>query len=81
MNEKVTYEMLKKEILRVKNTFVKSVDYFDDYYDKDSDSHYLGLSLLLGKEDGTLTDAEINASMQAIVSAIKASFGLTLRGE
>ena len=81
MNEKVTYEMLKKEILRVKNTFVKSVDYFDDYYDKDSDSHYLGLSLLLGKEDGTLTDAEINASMQAIVSSIKATFGLTLRGE
>lgn len=81
MNGKVTYEELKKEILHVKNSYVQEVYYFDDFTDKETGKEYLGVSLLLGKEDGTLKDKEINASLEAVKTTVRERLGLKLRGE
>lgn len=81
MNGKVTYAQLKKAILSVKNSFVREVDYFDDFTDKVTGERYIGISVLLGKEDGTLNDAEITSSLNNIIGFVKSNLGLTLRGE
>ncbi len=81
MNDKVTYAQLKKQILSIKNTFVKEVDYFDDFTDKLTGERFLGVSLLMGKSDGTLNDVEINSALEAVKNGIKANLGLTIRGE
>ena len=81
MNDKVTYAMLKKQILSIKNSYVKEVDYFDDFTDKVTGERFLGVSLLMAKEDGTLTDVEISSALDAVKNGIKANLGLTIRGE
>ena len=81
MNDKVTYAQLKKQILSIKNSYVKEVDYFDDFTDKFTGERFLGVSLLMGKEDGTLNDVEINSALEAVKNGIKANLGLTIRGE
>ena len=81
LNDKVTYAQLKKAILSTKNSFVREVEYFDDFTDKETGNRYLGVSVLLGKEDGTLNDAEITSSLENIIGFVKSNFGLTLRGE
>ena len=80
MNDKVTFALLKKQILSTKDAFVKSVYYFDDFTDKLTGERYLGISLLLGKENGTLNEAEINAALDAIKNGVKANLGLNIRG-
>lgn len=80
VNDDITYEQIKKKILSLKNTYLKSIYYFDDFKDKDTKERYLGISLLLGKEDGTLNDAEINNTLNIIINELKASLGLTIRG-
>ncbi len=81
INDKVNYALLKKTILSVKSSYVKQVEYFDDFVDKNTNERYLGVSLLLGKEDGTLNDKEISSSLEAVIQAVKANLGLTIRGE
>ena len=81
MNDKVTYAQLKKQILSIKNSYVKEVDYFDDFTDQFTGERFLGVSLLMGKEDGTLNDVEINSALEAVKNGIKANLGLTIRGE
>lgn len=81
MNDKVSFAELKKKILSCKNCYVKKVEYFDDFVDKLTSERYLGVSLTLGKDDGTLNENEINSALNEIKSTIKASFGLTIRGE
>lgn len=81
MNDKVDYQTLKKCIMKVRDSYVKDVLFFDDFKDKESGEHYLGLSLILGKEDGTLKDAEIQSAISNVVNAVKKELSLTLRGE
>ncbi len=81
MNDKVNYALLKKTILHVKDSYVQDVKLFDEFVDKLTGIHYLGISLFLGKEDGTLKDQEITSSIKRITDALKAELGLTLRGE
>ncbi len=81
MNDKVDYALLKKTIMSVKNSYVKKVDYFDDFIDKTTQERYLGVSLLLGKDEGTLNDNEISSSLNEIKNTVKAQLGLTIRGE
>ncbi len=80
MNDKVTFALLKKQILSTRDAYVKGVYYFDDFTDKLTGERYLGVSLLLGKENGTLNDAEINAALDAIKNGVKANLGLVIRG-
>jgi phenylalanyl-tRNA synthetase beta chain len=81
VNDKVTYALLRKTILSLKNSNVRKVEFFDDFVDKITMDHYIGVSLLLGKEDGTLNESEINSSLDAIKSCVRSNLGLTLRGE
>ena len=81
LNDKVTFASLKKQIMSIKNTYVKSIELFDDFIDSSTNEHYIGLSFLLSKEDGTLNDNEISSSLEAIKNNVKASLGLTIRGE
>ena len=81
MREGVDFATLKKTILKAKGTYLKDVLFFDDFTDKVTGDHFLGVSLILGKEDGTLKDAEIQASIAQVVSVVKSELSLTLRGE
>lgn len=81
MNDKVNYALLKKTILTCKNSYIKNVEYFDDFISQDASEHYLGVSLILGKEDGTLNDAEISSSLNNIIQTVKSTLSLTLKGE
>ncbi len=78
--DSVSYQRVKTLIRKSHVPYVKDVLYFDDFTDKDS-SRYLGISLLLGKEEGTLKDEEISSSVSAIVKALSLKLGLTLKGE
>ncbi|MFA6625219.1 MAG: hypothetical protein WCS80_05605, partial [Bacilli bacterium] len=69
-----------KTIMQTKNAFVKDVSLFD-YFQDDKKDTYIGVSLTLGKEDGTLKDSEINLAVETVKSEVKAQLGLTLRGE
>lgn len=80
MNDKVSYAKLKKQILSIKNAFVREVYFFDEFIDKATQEKYLGVSLLLGKEGGTLNENEINLSLETIKSNVSANLGLTIRG-
>lgn len=81
LNGKVTYEELKKEILHVKNSNVRKVELFDDFFDKETKKEYLGVSLLFGKDGATLKDEEINAALAEIIKNVKEHLSLSLRGE
>ncbi len=81
VNDEVSFAKLKKTILQTKDSLVKEVSLFDDFHDPKTDSHYLGLYVYIGKDDGTLKDSEINDSMNKITSNVKTVLGLTLRGE
>ena len=81
MNDKVDYALLRKTILHVPDTNVQDVCLFDEFVDKVTSITYLGISVFLGKEDGTLKDSEITSSIKKITEACKAELGLTLRGE
>ena len=80
MKDEVTYEKLKKTIMQTKNAFVKDVSLFD-YFQDDKKDTYIGVSLTLGKEDGTLKDSEISLAVETVKSEVKTQLGLTLRGE
>ena len=81
MNDKVDYALLKKTILHIKDTNVRDVCLFDEFTDKLTGITYLGVSVFLGKEDGTLKDNEITSSIKKITDACKSELGLTLKGE
>lgn len=81
MRDGFDFATLKKTILKAKGTYLKDVLFFDDFTDKVTGGHFLGVSLILGKEDGTLKDAEIQASIAQVVSVVKSELSLTLRGE
>jgi phenylalanyl-tRNA synthetase beta chain len=77
----VSYERLKRTIREVKNAYLLDVALFDDFKDPQTGEEYLGVSLTLGKEDGTLKDSEITAALGNVETAVKTQLGLTLRGE
>ena len=81
VSDEVSFAQLKKTILQTKDSFVRSVSLFDDFFDKATDQHYLGVSVYLGKDEATLKDSEINAAMENIVKNVKTVLGLELRGE
>lgn len=81
MDGKATFEQIKKTILRTKDTYVKDVLFFDDFLEKETNAHYLGVSLLLGKEGSTMKDSEINDTLEKVKSELKAKLALSLRGE
>jgi phenylalanyl-tRNA synthetase beta chain len=81
MSDAVSYALLRKTILETKDAFLRSVSLFDDFCDKATGEHFLGVTLTLGKEDGTMKDNEITAAVDAVKSHVKSSLGLTLRGE
>lgn len=81
MKEGLDFATLKKTILKVRGCYLKDVLFFDDFTDKQTGDHFLGVSLILGKEDGTLKDAEIQAAIAQVVSTVKSELSLTLRGE
>lgn len=77
----ISYETIKKTLLRAKETYIQDVLFFDDFLDKATGKRYLGISLLLGKENGTLNDQEINDSLSKAINSLKGELGLSLRGE
>ncbi len=81
MNDRVDYALLRKTILHVPDTNVQDVCLFDEFVDKVTSITYLGVSVFLGKEDGTLKESEISSSIKKITDCCKAELGLTLRGE
>ncbi|MFA6861352.1 MAG: phenylalanine--tRNA ligase subunit beta [Bacilli bacterium] len=81
VSDEVSFAQLKKTILQTKDSFVRSVSLFDDFFDKATDQHYLGVSVYLGKDEATLKDSEINDAMENIVKNVKTVLGLELRGE
>lgn len=78
--EDVSFLRVKNTILKARIPFVKDVLFFDDFKDKDN-ARYLGISLLLGKDDGTLKDQEIASSINSVVKELSVKIGVTLKGE
>ena len=78
--EDVSFLRVKNTILKARIPFVKGVLFFDDFKDKDN-ARYLGISLLLGKDDGTLKDQEIASSINSVVKELSVKIGVTLKGE
>ena len=68
-------------MLPIMDTNVRGVCLFDEFTDKLTGITYLGVSVFLGKEDGTLKDNEITSSIKKITDACKSELGLTLKGE
>ena len=81
VNDKADYQTIRKSILRLKDFYVLDVCLFDEFVDKLTGCKYLGISVFLGKEDGTLKDSEITSSVKKVVDTLKSEFSLTLKGE
>lgn len=81
LNGKADFEQIKKTILRTRGTYVNDVLFFDLFKDPITKAEYLGLTLLLGKEEATLTDAEITDTIDKVVKSLKGELSLSLRGE
>lgn len=79
INDEVSFLMLKTQILKLKDTYIKDVLFFDTYMDESG--KYLGISLLLSKDDETLKDEEINSSVNKVVSLITNDLNLSIRGK
>lgn len=76
----VSYQRVKETILKARNPFVKGVLFFDDFKDE-AKERYLGISLLLSKEDGTLKDEEISSALTSVVKELFVKLGIGLKGE
>ena len=81
LNDNITYQQIKKTILSIKDTYIKDVQIFDDFVDKISGEKYLGVALFMCKDNETLKDQEINASLDKVISTVKINLSLKLRGE
>ena len=76
----VSYQMVKETIRKARVPYVKGVLFFDDFKDKDN-QRYLGISVLLSKDDGTLKDEEISSALNSIVKELSVKLSITLKGE
>ena len=76
----VSYDDVKRCIQKVPNVPIADVSLFDIFSDPLGRTYY-GISVYLKQEDKTLTDAEINAAMDAVKKACKDKLNLSLRGE
>lgn len=81
LSGKADYLTIKRTIMRIKDSYVKEVTLFDDFVDKLTCDEYLGISVYLGKDDSTMNDAEISASLNKIVTTLKSELALVLKGE
>ncbi|MFA6829541.1 MAG: phenylalanine--tRNA ligase subunit beta [Bacilli bacterium] len=81
ITDSVTYAKLVSTISSVRDTYLDHVEMFDDFVDKATGKEYLGVSLYFSKSGSTLKGEEIDNSLDKIITAVKTSLGLTLRGE
>lgn len=81
LGEGTSYSDLLNTIKKANIKHLKDVKLFDIFKDEKTEETYLGISLFLGKEEGTLTDDEITADVETIISTLRAKLGIKLRGE
>lgn len=77
----VTYEAIKKSIMKIKDESIIDVHLFDYFRDKKTNSDYIGITIYLGSDKKTLKDEEINASIEKVILAVKGDLGLVLKGQ
>lgn len=78
IDDKVTFSNIKNVIMKQKDQYLKDVLFFDEFTSNDK-KKYLGISLYMSKDDGTLSDAEINNTFNKAIDAVIKSLGLSLR--
>lgn len=81
LKEGVSYQDVVRTISKVGVNILKDINLLDIFKDKQTKSTYLGITLRLSKEEGTLTDQEITAAIDKITHACVEKLGLTLRGQ
>ena len=81
VNDNVSYRKLLDAIKSVKDTNLDHVSLFDRFVDEKTEETFVGVSLYFQREGKTLKGEEIEDSVKRIVTGVKTTLGISLRGE